>query len=385
MNNTTSSEVHFSATEANLETSPKEPAASGDADGSEADKDASAAGIPDGSLPHADGSEVDKEQPAPDNPDILASRVNLAASAQTDKSKSHKEPPASENLDESVTQLEPAAVKNGDGTQANDEPSAQEVTNTPRKQGQSTSAPSLMNEGKGGPGVDEQHDKRTGKMTTKGLEYKIDVKQKSYKRSISKWHSVASHVKGEMGQTDVVTLKTFRDDLERELAYVSADFHELIHLFSHGQQTAVVQDFSKIESSNHELLIKLTDRIREIESNAAKSVSGNSCLSAKSRCAARSRNSAKSHRSSISSHSGGSSVLSGKSSVSIKRAEAAANAVALKAKLAHLDVLTQHRACLERAEIMAEMAMDTAKVEAYDLAFPDNTSTKETREVAMFQ
>ena len=380
MNNTTSSEVHFSATEANPETSPKESAASGDADGSEADKDASAAGIPDGSLPHADGSEVDKEQPAPDNPDILASRLNLAASAETDKSKSHKEPPASENLDESVTQLEPAAVKNGDGTQANDEPSAQEVTNAPPKQGQSTSAASLMNEGKGGPGVDEQHDKRTGKMTTKGLEYKIDVKQKSYKRSISKWHSVASHVKGEMGQTDVVTLKTFRDDLERELAYVSADFHELIQLLSHGQQTAVVQDFSKIESSNHELLIKLTDRIREIESDAAKSVSGKSCLSAKSRCSARSRNSAKSHRSSISSRSGGSSVLSGKSSMSIKRAEAAANAAALKAKLAHLDVLTQHRACLERAEIMAEMAMDNAKVEAYDLAFPDNTSTKETRE-----
>ena len=181
------------------------------------------------------------------------------------------------------------------------------------------------------------------KYTEKGFEYKCDLQKRDFQRAVSGWRAAASKAERGLHDADTVHLKGFLDDLELEMACVSAELHNYSQFLSPDHQSVVRENVTRIQQQNRDLLERITEQIRDTESEtSAMSVQSRRSRFSQQSCSGRSRCSDQ-------------SKLSQNSSLSIKRAEAAAKAAGLKAKLNFMEAENRHKAELERIKILTEL------------------------------
>ena len=202
---------------------------------------------------------------------------------------------------------------------------------------------------------------RNRKYTEKGFEYKCDLQKRDFQRAVSGWRAAASKAERGLHDADTVHLKGFRDDLELEMACVSAELHNYSQFLSPDHQSVVRENVTRIQQQNRDLLEKITEQIRDTESEtSAMSVQSHRSRFSQQSCSGRSRCSDQ-------------SKLSQNSSLSIKRAEAAAKAAGLKAKLNFMEAENRHKAELERIKILTELESENARLKAMSADLDERT------------
>ncbi|KAJ8039600.1 hypothetical protein HOLleu_17373 [Holothuria leucospilota] len=167
---------------------------------------------------------------------------------------------------------------------------------------------------------------REVKYTKKGLEYEIDRRQKKFKGGISTWRRQAGHIEGLLCESnDVSALKQERDLLEGDMTSVTNSFEEYNEVLLLADRPSSYEKLELVEKEHYALLKRISGCIAKLLTDV--------------------ETSSKSHKSSKSSRG---STISRKSSVQ-KRADAAAEAASLKAKLKYMDREAKQRSDLEKS------------------------------------
>ncbi|KAJ8040455.1 hypothetical protein HOLleu_14751 [Holothuria leucospilota] len=155
---------------------------------------------------------------------------------------------------------------------------------------------------------------REVKYTERGLEYEIDRRQKKFKGSISTWRRRAGHIEGLLCESNEVSaLKQEQDLLEGDMTTVTNSFEEYNEVLLLAERPSSYEKLELVEREHYALLKRISGCIAKLLTDV--------------------ETSSKSHKSSKSSCG---STISRKSSVQ-KRADAAAEAASLKAKLKYMD------------------------------------------------
>ena len=101
------------------------------------------------------------------------------------------------------------------------------------------------------------------KYTEKGFEYKCDLQKRDFQQAVSRWRAAASKAERGLHEADTAHLKGFRDDLELEMACVSAELHNYTQFLSPDHQSVVRENVTWIQQQNRDLLERITEQIRE--------------------------------------------------------------------------------------------------------------------------
>ncbi|KAJ8044163.1 hypothetical protein HOLleu_11547 [Holothuria leucospilota] len=203
----------------------------------------------------------------------------------------------------------------------------------------------------GGEEVGGRSSSRTRQYTEKGLGYEIEKRERNFRNKVSVWRRQAGRIEGMLSaeSNDSSTLKQERELLEKDMNEVIVANEEFNEVVRQSDKPIAYSYFETIESDNYHLLKRISECIKEIEKRS-EIVSGTH---------------SKSRRSSRSSRSSKGSNIS-------KRAEAAAQAAALKVKLKYIDQEDEQKANLEKLQAnldklqtMKEIDMAEAKVDAF--------------------
>ena len=102
---------------------------------------------------------------------------------------------------------------------------------------------------------------RNRRYTEKGFEYKCDLQKRDFQRAVLGWRAAASKAEWGLHGADTVHLKDIRDDLELEMACVSAELHNFYTQFlSPDHQSVVCENVTWIQQQNCDLLNGLQNK-----------------------------------------------------------------------------------------------------------------------------
>ena len=201
--------------------------------------------------------------------------------------------------------------------------------------------------------------------TEKGLEYTLELHVRQFKKA------VADHIRQihkcktiiASGKHEVLEFTDLRNDLENCIVAVSNAFHKLIETDS-SKFDQFVGQINECESANRAALHDITGVLRSFENQGVPSCQSRSTTGHKVHCKSKSHPSCKSSSCSRSrSNCSSQSRRSSKSTAALK-AEAAANAAALRMKLKYLDAETAQRANLDKLRTMRDLEIEEAKLSA---------------------
>ncbi|XP_060585528.1 uncharacterized protein LOC132741396 [Ruditapes philippinarum] len=188
-------------------------------------------------------------------------------------------------------------------------------------------------------GEELESELRTRKLTSKGREYQIDLKEKGFRSCLSAWRAHTNKLHVLLSDSDnMQALRTHRDILQASFDELSSVFLELQDL-----KEDVSEEISKFETTeiNHQQLMQsIAERIREIENQQLEG---------------RSNRSSRSNRSHLSRRSNVSHV----SDTVIRKAK-------LKAELRYIDAELRCKAELEKIKIDKRKEVATAELDALE-------------------
>ena len=192
---------------------------------------------------------------------------------------------------------------------------------------------------------------RERRPTAKALEFMIDQKTAHFKSSLTSFKKKVTSIQSLLSDCDeVATLRKVRQQIEADALVVIDSFNCLKSVLP--QPGCVLEGkFEEFQSINLRTMERLTNVIQDLEYEARSYRSRAS--SRRSNCSGGSGKSKGSHRSSRSTTS--------------KKAEAAAEVAALKAKLKFGEALGRRKLELEQLQTQLELEMASARVEAISM------------------
>ena len=192
------------------------------------------------------------------------------------------------------------------------------------------------------------NEKRTVKLTNKGLEWQIDINSKEFNSLVGVLRTLIQKTEPRLSSSkDIEALKAHINALEINLKALSETCDRLRGLLILAEQEDEVQQvnqtYESVAKETGNMLSKGDKRVREIDNEEFETATNYSEITRSSRRS--------------------------KSLNSSRRSEAAAEAAALRAKLKYIDLEAKTRAELEKLETMRQIDMAEAKVgvlEVYD-------------------
>ena len=201
---------------------------------------------------------------------------------------------------------------------------------------------------------------RTKTLTDKGYQYQKERSLQVFKSALSnhKRHVTLCEKLLKEGSFDVTILTNSRNHLEKSIVALSDAFHKVVEIDPQ-MYVQFIDIVNERETINLQTLHDITRCLRYIDTEHITTFSQTSKIS-KSK--------------SKSSHSKSSNSSRSHSSATVMRAEAIANAAALKTHLKYFNEETEQKVRLEKLTMMKRLAVEEAKIAALDRASQKGSS-----------
>ena len=246
-------------------------------------------------------------------------------------------------------------------------------------------------------------EKRVRTLTEKGLQYQIESKTVGFKSAVKTHRTTITKCRNYLENcvVDIQSLTKFLCTLEHAIDDVADSYYRMGEI-DQSLCTQFEEDFKDCKQTNLALRGELSQALRKEEVDAAShrsrsnrsDHSNHSSRSKQSRTSHHSRSETSHHsRSETSHHNRSDASYRSRSSIASMKAEAAAKAAALKAKLQYLEEESQHKIELEEVNYkikklatLRDIAVEEAKLQAIDNVESKNSEdiskTVETHQVS---